>query len=225
MSSPLTSLSFFKKSDKSCTILMRLQSQHHEIGIELKDNLDDIPPTALAFLLELLEENKLNTDLQKMLQKDLGLDESKRTYAGTLLSNYFINLETVMKYVKSATITHIQEECLYADTVSNIELSPQEEDIFWENIIQKTKHDFYLPDENDFPEDAEIPRYCGCMNILQNLEVLETFLSPPQIDKIFPCIEFEIVFHENYLQDIKNENIHSIESCLDAFIYHWLEKI
>ncbi len=223
MSSPLTSLSFFKTSDKSCFVIMRLQSQHHEIGIELQEKPDDIPPTALAFLLELLEENKINTDLQKMLQKDLNLDESERTHAGTLLSNYFINLPTIQKYIKSAKITHIQEECLYADTVPNIGLSPQEEDIFWENIIQKTKHDFYLPDEDDFLEGAEIPRYCGNMNILKNLEILETFLTPMQIDKIFPLMEFEIIFYENYLQEI--ENLNSVETGSDAHIYHWLEKI
>lgn len=223
MSSPLTSLHFIKKDDKTCSILMRLQSQHHEVGIDLQDREPDVAPTALAFLLEILEKNKVNSELQINLQKDLNLDESLRSYAGTLLSDYFINLPTVMKYVKSAKITLLQEEILFWETISNLGFSAQEEDAFWENILDKTAHHFYKPDEDDYEEGAEIPRYCGNLNILKNLEVLEQLLTAEQIDKIYPCMKFEIVFHENYLQNI--EKLDSSESCLDAFIYHWLDKI
>lgn len=215
--STISTLHFTKLNDLSCRILMRLQSLHDEIGIELQDNPGEIAPTAMAFLLDLLEYNGISSDLQKRLQTDLDLDQN------TDLSNYFINSETVMNYVKSVSIIKIREEGLYADTVPLLGLSKEKEDIFWDNILQKTKHHFYPPYEDDFPEDVELPRFCGNMNILENIAELETFLSPEQLDEIWPCMEFELVFHENYLKEITS--LTSKESALNAQAGQWLERI
>ena len=223
MSSPLTSLHFHKINDRSCTILMYLQNRNHELGEDLQSKPSEIPSTVLAFLLEILEKNQILTELQLKLQNDTNLNESLRSFSGKLFSNYFINPQIVMKYVESARITRIQEAYLYADTVQDFGFSEAEEELFWENILQKTQHDFYLPDETDFNDLAEMPRYCGCMNILENLEILETFLPAKQIEKLLPCIEFELIFTENYLQEIDFQA--SAESCLDTTISQWLDKI
>lgn len=214
----ISTLHFTKLNDSSCRILMRLQSRHDEIGIDLQDNHSEIAPTAMAFLLELFENNGISSEIQKRLKIDLDLGEN------AILSNYFINYETVMNYLESVSIVKIREENLYADTVSLLGMTTEEEEnIFWNNILQKTEHQFYAPDENDFPEDEEIPRFCGLMNILSNITALETFLTPEQIDEIWPCIEFELVFKEDYLKEITT--LLSKESALNAQIGQWLERI
>ena len=56
--STISTLHFTKLDDSSCRILMRLQSSHDEIGIDLQDNHSEIAPTAMAFLLELFENKQ-----------------------------------------------------------------------------------------------------------------------------------------------------------------------
>ena len=216
--STISTLHFTKLDDSSCRILMRLQSRHDEIGIELQDNPSEIAPTAMAFLLELFENNGISSDIQKRLKIDLDLGEN------AILSSYFINYETVMNYLGSVSIVKIREENLYADTVPLLGiLNEEEENIFWNNILQKTEHQFYAPNEDDFPEDVEIPRFCGFINILANIAALETFLTPEQIDEIWPCMEFELVFKEDYLKEITT--LSSKESALNAQAGQWMDRI
>lgn len=228
MSTTLTNLHFWKLNDSSCRITCRQAGNHRAINPDLTDL--ERKTTALLLLCDILEDNGEGDELLAAIRSGLNKHPEIFLTKDESVTDYFFDETITSALVNSCEEVTFYEEEVYYDIIQNLHLNPTIEAQLWEEILASEMHQLYKPTADDL-EDAGLTEeaeknpfiYFGYFLFFQNLSTLEKYLTPQQVDGIWPRQVFELQLNGDYFATISELN--SSASALDCNVNSWLQKI
>jgi hypothetical protein len=226
--STISNLHFEKLNDSSCRITCRQAGNQRAINPDLTDL--ERKTTALLLLCDILEDNEAGSELLATIRSEINKHPELFLTEEESVTYYFFDETITFALVNSCEEVTFYEEEVYYDIIQNLHLNPTIEAQLWEEILASEMHQLHKPTINDL-EDAGLTEeaektpfiYFGYFLFFQNLSTLEKYLTPQQVDEIWPRQVFELQLNGDYFSIISELN--SSASALDCNVNNWLQKI